>query len=332
MWVRAPLTSAYGGFNRWPGGSRLGVHELGALMNNIILLVVCFCLGMVLRRTGRFPAATPAALNAFVIHVSLPALALLHIHRIKPDSSLIFPAAMGWCLFGIGYVFFRAVGRMAGFSPATTGALSLVGGLGNTSFVGLPMIEAYYGKEFIGVGIIADQAGTFLALSTIGIVVATLSSSGEVSAREMAKKIFLFPPFIALIVSILLIPVSFPDWLIVLLQKLGDTLTPLALASVGFQLRLSDIRGELKPLAAGLFYKLVLGTVLLTILFVYVLGGNGRVMQVTLFESAMAPMITAGIIAVEHNLNPALVTLMIGIGIPLSFLTLPVWCWVLRAI
>jgi malate permease and related proteins len=46
----------------------------------------------------------------------------------------------------------------------------------------------------------------------------------------------------------------------------------------------------------------------------------------------MAPMITAGIIAVDHDLNPALVTLMIGIGIPLSFLTLPVWCWVLRSV
>jgi len=301
-------------------------------MNNIILLVVCFCAGMLLKRTGRFPAATPAALNGFVIHVSLPALALLHIHRLKPDGSLIFPAAMAWCLFGLGFLFFRTVARLAGFSDATVGALSLVGGLGNTSFVGLPMIEAYYGKEFIGVGIIADQAGTFLALSTVGIVVATLYSSGEVSWRQMTRKILYFPPFQALVLSLLLIPVPFPEWLISVLQKLGDTLTPLALASVGFQLRLSDIRGELKPLATGLFFKLVLGTTLLTLFFVYVLGGSGKILQVTLFESAMAPMITAGIIAVDHDLNPSLVTLMIGIGIPLSFLTLPVWCYLLQAV
>lgn len=301
-------------------------------MTNIILLIVCFSLGIVLQRTGRFPAATPGALNGFIIHVSLPALALLHIHRLQLDPSLLFTSAMAWCLFGAGVVFFRAAGRVAGLSRATVGALILVGGLGNTSFVGLPMIEAYYGKEFLGVGLIADQLGSFLVLSTLGIAAATIYSAGDISPRQMARKVLLFPPFEALIVALLLKPLPFPEWLTVVLVKLGDTLTPLALASVGFQLRLSHLKGELKPLGLGLLYKLLLGPALLTLLYVVILGGHGTVMQVTLFEAAMAPMITAGIIAVDHDLNPPLVTLMLGIGIPLSFLTLPVWWWVLRGV
>jgi len=43
----------------------------------------------------------------------------------------------------------------------------------------------------------------------------------------------------------------------------------------------------------------------------------------------MPPMITAGIIAVEHDLEPELVALMVGVGIPLSFLTLAGWWWLL---
>ena len=45
-------------------------------MSNFALLLLCFALGMVLRRTGRLPEATPAALNGFIVHVSLPALTL----------------------------------------------------------------------------------------------------------------------------------------------------------------------------------------------------------------------------------------------------------------
>lgn len=46
-------------------------------MANIILLAVCLLAGIGLNKTGRFPEATPAALNGFIIHISLPALAIL---------------------------------------------------------------------------------------------------------------------------------------------------------------------------------------------------------------------------------------------------------------
>ncbi|MBI5657038.1 MAG: AEC family transporter, partial [Geobacter sp.] len=170
-------------------------------MSNIILLIVCFLAGMGLRRTGRFPESTPAALNGFIIHVSLPALALLHIHRLTLDISLLFTAGMAWCLFGAGYLFFKLTGRLAGLDTQSIGALMLVGGLGNTSFVGLPMIEAYYGKEYLGIGLIADQLGSFLVLSTLGILTATIYSTGHTSPREIIRKVILFPPFQALLLA-----------------------------------------------------------------------------------------------------------------------------------
>jgi hypothetical protein len=128
-------------------------------MANIILLAVCLFAGFGLNRTGRFPAATPAALNGFIIHISLPALAILHIHNLKLDTSLALTAGMAWLLFGCAWALFGSVGKMFKLEKETVGALILVAGLGNTSFVGLPMIEAYFGKEYLGVGIIADQLG-----------------------------------------------------------------------------------------------------------------------------------------------------------------------------
>jgi predicted permease len=294
-------------------------------MANIILLAICLLAGIGLRKTGRFPATTPAALNGFIIHISLPALTILHIHNLALDSSLLLTAGMAWLLFGCSWLIFGVAGKLCRLDRETTGALILVAGLGNTSFVGLPMIEAYFGKEFLGIGIIADQLGSFMVLSTLGILAATLYSSGDVTPRQMARKIVLFPPFQALILALLLQPVSFPEWSTQILQKLGSTLTPLALVSVGFQLQFGGIRQVLKPLAAGLAYKLLLGPALIFLLYSYIIGATGTVVQISIFEAAMAPMITAGIIAIDHSLRPQLVGMLVGIGIPLSFITLHAW-------
>jgi predicted permease len=299
-------------------------------MTNIILLAVCLLAGLGLKRTGRFPAATPAALNGFIIHISLPALTILHIHSLKIDLSLLLTAGMAWLLFGVAWLIFGTAGRLFKLDRETTGALILVAGLGNTSFVGLPMIETYYGKEFLGIGIIADQLGSFMVLSTLGILAAALYSSGEVTPRQMARKILMFPPFQALILALLLRPVSFPEWSSQILQTLGSTLTPLALVSVGFQLQFVGMRQVLKPLATGLAYKLLLGPALIFLLYSVIIGATGPVVQVTIFEAAMPPMITAGIIAIDHDLRPQLVGMLVGIGIPLAFITLHLWHLLLK--
>ncbi|MDD2581548.1 MAG: AEC family transporter [Desulfuromonadaceae bacterium] len=291
-------------------------------MANIILLAVCLLAGIGLNKTGRFPAATPAALNGFIIHISLPALAILYIHNLKIDASLLLTALMAWLVFLAAWGIFAAAGRIFNMDRQRVGALIMVAGLGNTSFVGLPMIEAYFGKEYLGIGIIADQLGSFMVLSTLGILVSTLYSSGDVSPKLMVRKVLMFPPFQALLLAFLLRPLPFPLWTVTILEKLGATLTPLALVSVGFQLHFGGIREVAKPLAAGLGYKLLLAPALIWFLYSVVLGASGTITRITIFEAAMAPMITAGIIAIDHDLEPRLVTLMLGVGIPLSFVTL----------
>ena len=125
--------------------------------------------------------------------------------------------------------------------------------------------------------------------------------------------------------ALILIPVTYPAWLDGLLRSLGGTLVPIALVSVGYQLHLSAVRGKALPLAVGLVFKLVVGPALILALFAGLLGSEGRLLQITVFEAAMPPMIGASIVAMDHELDPPLVTLMVGIGIPLAFLTLPAW-------
>jgi malate permease and related proteins len=299
-------------------------------MNNLVLLAVCFVLGLALRRSGRMPDNSAAAINGFIVHVSLPALILLHVHALELEPSLLYSAAMPWLLFAAGSIFFVVAGRLLGWSSSTVGGLILCGALANTSFVGLPMIEAFYGASGIGLGVLIDQLGTYTVLCTVGVLVAASIAAGQVSGKAIAWKIARFAPFQALVLALVLIPVTYPPMVDSLLARLGSTLAPLALFSIGYQLRLGDLRGNMPELATGLAFKLIIGPALMLAFYAGVLGLDDRATRITVFEAAMGPMLGGAIVAVEHKLNPELVALMVGIGIPLSFVTLPIWYWLLE--
>jgi predicted permease len=296
---------------------------------NLLLIVVTFALGMLLRRTGRFGEHAPSALNAFILNISLPAAALLHVHDLIFDYSLLFAVIAPWILFAAGAFVLRGLGRWLELPDRTLGCMILLGGLGNTSFVGLPMIEAMYGREALGIGILSDQPGSFLILSTLGLVVAARYSGDQVTPREVALRIGRFVPFWAMLAGLLLSPVEYSPIVRTLLSRLADTLTPLAMVSVGMQLRLGHVRGRGRPLALGLTWKMAVGPALVFAVGLLAGVADPLVLRVSVFETAMPPMVTAGIIALEHDLDPPLAALLLGVGIPLSLVTLPLWAWLM---
>ena len=301
-------------------------------MDNIVMLIICLAIGMLLRLTNRVPENAPTSINAFIIHVSLPALILLQVHSIRLDPALFYAALMPWLLFLASAALFGLVGHYLALPRPTTGALAVVGELGNTSFIGLPMIEAFYGRDGMPIGIVVDQLGTYLVLSTIGIVLICFYAEARVTAREIGRRIVAFPPLIALVVAAALIPFDFPVWAASALGRLASTLAPLALVSVGLQLRFNALPGNRAPLAMGIGYKLVLGPLMILLLYLFGLGLRGPVTQVTLFEAAMAPQIGGSIVAIQYGLNAKLISLMVGFGTLLSFLTLPIWWQILERI
>jgi predicted permease len=294
-------------------------------MSNIAILVVCLLIGMVLRKTGRMPDNGHVALNAFIINVALPALILGHLHGQVLSAKLLVPVSMPWVLFGLSAVIFVILGRVLRLAPDVTGALIMTTGLANTSFVGLPMIQAFYGAKDLSIGILIDQLGTYLVLSTLGIALACYYASGSASWRQIALRVATFPPLIALLLALAASPIPYPPWLSAVFAQLGATLAPLALVSVGLQLRLEQFRGNAVPLGLGLSCKLVIGPLLILLLYWGTRSWDTHTLRVTIFEAAMGPQIGGGIVAMQYGLNPALVTLMIGLGIALSFLTLPFW-------
>jgi len=303
-------------------------------MNNFILIFTCLLLGIVLQNVKRFPANSYKVLNIVVIYICLPAMSLYYIPKIKWDNQLLFPIGVAWIGFAVSYLFFSFLGKKLGWSRKLTGCLILTAGLGNTSFLGFPIIEALYGQEGLKTAILVDQPGSFVVLSTLGILVATLYSSGSSSGLHIAKKIIFFPPFITFILACLMNVFNFDflETIQFILQKAGSGVAPLALLSVGLQLSFDRKSQHWSFLGLGLLFKLLLTPALFYLLYVVVLDQHSKIIQVSIMESAMAPMITGSILASTHGLKPRLSSMMIGFGIPISFITLLFWYFVVRYI
>ena len=307
---------------------------------NFVLIFVCLVVGGILRTTGKFPSTAPKAFNAFVIWVSLPAVILIQIpallSTVHVDAQMLVPVTMAWILFLVSCLFFYLLGRALRWSRTEIGALTLTGGLGNTSFVGFPILESLYGPEGLRVGVLVDQPGTFLVLSTLGLVVASVYSpvvGRRLEARAIALNILKFPPFVALLVAIVWsLSGTYPTGgtLAVVLERFSQTLVPLALVAVGFQLRFSSavLRRRAGQLAWGLGFKLALAPLFFVLLYRLV-GADPHLAKITVLEAAMAPMITASVVAEESGLDAEIASLMVGVGIPLSLLTVYAWHFLL---
>ncbi len=300
-------------------------------MSSILILFATLTGGYFLRRL--LPSARGEALslwlNRYVIYVALPALVLVYIPRIDPDASVWTPVLSAWGLFLLSSLAVVIAGRVARWPREIVGALLFTVPYGNTSFIGVPFTRAFFGEPGLPYTLLYDQVGSFLILSTIGVVVLAFYTSQSVSQIRIVTRIVTFPAFPALIVSFFLIGIHYPSWLAAPLEGLAASLAPAAMLSIGLQLKLRFAPHETRPFLFAMLIKLIIAPALLLAFFLLT-AHHDLAARISVFEAGMAPMVSSATMAILANLNRQFVASVLGYGIVLSFATLPVVYWVVQ--
>lgn len=299
-------------------------------MVNFILIVFCVGLGMLFKAYKLMPADAHKSINTWVLYVALPAVSLKYIPQIHWSVQMLLPAVSAVIVWMGSWLFMEVYCRYKHYSQRSRSTLELASGYSNTSFIGFPLIAAYFGGQDISIAIINDQA-TFILLSTAGIIAAIKgggSRAGRVSTVQLLKRLITFPPFIACVVALVLS--QFVDLSVTepFFDKLAATVSPLALFSVGLQLKFKGWQQELSQISMALLYKLLIAPALV-LAVILALGMKGEIAKVSLFEAAMPTLVTSGIIAEQFHLNSRLVNLIIGVSIIAGFFTTAFWNQVL---
>ena len=293
-------------------------------MEAFVITLSFLLIGMAIRRIPAVPETTGNVLNQFVIFVSLPAMVLLKIPDLTFSTNLLVPVLLPWAMLLLSAGLVLILSRLLNWDRATTGCLMLLVPLGNTSFLGIPMVKAFFGDGAVPYALLYDQLGSFPALVTYGSLVVAVYASGGIrpSAWSIARRVFTFPAFLALLLALALRAIRYPTAVTSLLDALASTLVPLVMIAVGYQLTLRLSRSVVWKLGTGLSIKLVAAP--LAALLLCRLGGfQGEAVSVSVFEAGMPPMVVAGMLAISADLAPALTSALVGIGIVVSFVTLP---------
>lgn len=294
------------------------------------LVLLLLALGKASARFELFPASAAEVLNRFVLLICLPAAVLRYAPRLALEPSLLALVAIPWLLLLVTVPLVAWLARLLALSDAERAVLLLCVPLGNTSFLGYPLTQALLGEAALPYAVVYDQFGSFLMLSIWGLwVLARYGGEARPTASAIAWRIARFPPFVALVIALSVMPADPPAWLAAPLARLSDALLPLVALAVGLQIRLRLPRRELAPLGLGLAIKL-LALPALAWALAAPLGLAALPAKAAVLESAMPPMITAGALASGQRLAPGLAAALVGYGVLVSLLTVPLWAFLLR--
>ena len=295
----------------------------------LALVIGAFLLGWLVKTIRPVPVVVTLWADKYVLQVALPAVIIAKISKVTFDADVVLPIAVAWSVMIISIVAVLIASRILKWNRSITGALLLVGVLGNTSFLGLGMVESLLGADHLASAIAYDQVGTFVGLALWGSFVASTYGAGESGWRTVLKRLSRFGPFLALLASLVFRIIDLPADVYPILNGIGKTVAPVAMCALGLRLTLSVSRSVQVPALLGLISKMALLPALVYVVSVLVGSPHDLAWSTSILQAAAPPMVSAGVVAVGAGLSAELVAFMVGVGTLVSFVSLPLLSLVL---
>lgn len=300
-------------------------------MVNFILIAVCILAGFLLKNSGKLPPDPHKGINAWLMYLALPSVSFKYMPHIEWSADLLVPFLAPVLVFIFGFILVKLYTRGKAIDQPTTGGLMLMACLGNTGFIGFPLVAAYFGEHQISHAVICDQS-TVLLFSTVGAVIAVKASgTKQVAFGDILKRVTRFPPLIGCVLALTVPRFINLAPLEPLFTAFAATTAPLALFSVGMQLNFDSGTQNRAVVSFVLLYKLILAPAL-TLAAVFLCHGRGSALEISVFQMGMPSLLSAAVIANECNLNPPLVNRIVGIGIVVGLATTGLWFLIIKAV
>jgi predicted permease len=227
----------------------------------------------------------------------------------------LFMVALTLGLWGLSV----GVGRGLRLDERQRSAFSLTTVMMNCGNYGLPLVLFAYGPEGLAYGVIVLVLFTF-PLGTLAVYIASRGRDRPLQALVEMFKVPLFHAiFLAAVWRVFSLPM--PDWLFKAVDMLGQAAIPGLLILLGMQLGRTRLSGDLKPILASSFLRLIISP-LIALLLCRLLGIEGLPRNVLVLQTSTPPAIIPLLYAVNYDTHPEMVAGTIFVATLLSVLTM----------
>ena len=205
-------------------------------------------------------ALTRRLLDA-LLYVALPFITFFVLVRASLDAGAGIGIALAYVGFAIvGVLAWLAATRVLQLGPRAAGTVVIAAIMGNTTYLGLPLIAALLGSEDLGPAITFDALVSGPMFFVVAFAIAAAITTRDEPLRDRVRVFFTRnPPLLAVVAALVAPDALAPDALVDLAKAAIMALAPVGFFVLGVQLAVETRDGapRFPPLSAPL--TLVLG-------------------------------------------------------------------------
>lgn len=282
----------------------------------------------------------PVYLGQFLFLVGVPLSVVNFLYRAHLSRGVLLAPMVAWgaMLLALACSRIWLWPQAQRWSRPAQGTFSLAMMLGNTGYIGFPVVLLLpqLGPDYFGWALFYDVLGTLLGAYGLGVILAaqfgqpmdaeTVTVAGRSRWRTGLQALLRNPTLFAFGVGLALRPVSLPFWLDQGLNGFAWSMVMLSLVLMGMRLQQLRSWDNLKPALVVVSIRMVLIPLWVGV-GLTALGVDGPPRLVMVLQSGMPSAFATLVLAETYHLDRELAVTCVGLSSVALLLTLPLWLW-----
>jgi malate permease and related proteins len=281
-----------------------------------------WCLGKLL------PKSVPVYLGRLLFWLGVPVSIVAFLRGADLSGSVWIAPLVAWVavFFGAGLAGIWIWFKGGDLNKSTQASLLLASMVGNTGYLGYPVILAIAPVQYFAWALFYDLVGTTLAAYGLGVLVAARFGQVDRTGGYLLRTVSINPALWSFAFGLVLGHVPIPALAENILNATAWTALRLSLVLIGMRLSQLSFRQDLRLVLSSLAIKMLVVPL--------VLGWGLRSLSlpasahlVLCLQMAMPPAFATLILAETFHLDRDLTVAALAIGSIGLVLTLPLWLW-----